>query len=497
MRCLVVFLLGLVMLGVPCGALAKESIFDVFENVRKEKGALLLGAAQRTSYSLDKEECAVFVLMLEDELKRNWEEVNKPFQQYDLQQLMKNAFGASFDIRRLDDIPDYNAKKIIRDVLDSGYRIEEKDGRFYPWPDYGYLYDTYHGKVTDEVADYLQLCYLQAEFSAQSVSNVEEFCNKSVDFMLAAEIFLKKYPLSYRRAFVENIYQGVLSGYLTKMVNNKDVVEEGVLSETVYKHYVKTAKNHPETRVGWLASQVLQKWQKENYLYNEKIKKMLAETESQIDIATSKVMEGLYVKRNGTELFKPKGEKNYMILAGKKYALETARERIPRKSSYLIAELKGVAEKTIPVDMKNIPYPSTFVTEYVLNAKAWSFSDKTFAEDFIAYGNNPLWQLRILTDDEVIFESSVRGGEHYVFKYKHAKKENRAGKEVFIYELQRDKSDGKDMMRVVISREATRDTLLGVDYRYKAKIFLNGRNYEGFAFKPEEQPKNPDKIISG
>ena len=497
MRYLIACLVSFLVLFQPSGVWAKDSIFDVFENVRKEKGALLLGAAQRTSYSLDKEECSVFVLMLEDELKRNWVEINKPFQQYDMQQLMKTAFGSSFDIRKLDYIPDYNAKRVLREVVDSGYRIEQKDGRFYPWLDYDYLYATYSDKINDEVKDYLSLCFLQAEFSAQSVSSVEDFCNKSVNFILAAEKFLKQYPVSYRKAFVENIYQDAMSDYLVKIVHGKDIIKDGKLNEAVYKHYGKTAKNNNETRLGWLSAQTLQAWQKEDYVYNEQIKKALSDVEMQIDIATSQVLEGLYVKRNGTDLFKPKGEKTYMILTGQKNALENARDQMPgKKSQYMIAELKGVAEKTIPVDMDYIPYPKTFVTEYILNARAWSFEDQTFAEDFIAYNNTPLWQLRILTDDEIIFESSVRGGEHYVFKYKQPKKETRGGKEIFVYELQREKFDGKDLMTVFISKEPSRDTLLGINYQYKAKIFLNGRTYEGFAFKPGEQPKNPDKLTS-
>ena len=497
MRYLVACLMGFLIMVQPFSVWAKGSVFDVFEGVRKEKGALLLGAAQRTSYSLNKEECSVFVLMLEGELKRNWAEINKPFQQYDMQQLMKTAFGSSFDIRRLDDIPDYNAKRILREVVDSGYRIEQKDGRFYPLLDYDYLYSTYNDKITDEVKDYLSLCLLQADFSAQSVSNAEDFCNKSVNFILAAEKFLKQYPLSYRKAFAENIYQDAMLGYLVKIVHGKDIIEDGKLSETIYRHYGKTAKTHSETRLGWLSSQVLQAWQKENYVYNEQIKKVLSDAEMQIDIATSQVLEGLYVKHGGTELFKPKGEKNYMVLTGQKSALENAREQMPgKKSLYLIAELKGIAEKTIPVNMDYIPYPKTFFTEYVLSAKAWSFEDQTFVEDFIAYNNTPLWQLRILTDDEIIFESSVRGGEHYVFKYKQPKKEMRGSKEFFVYELQREKFDGKDLMTVVISKEPSRDDLLGISYQYSAKIILNGRSYEGFAFKPGEQPKNPDKLTS-
>lgn len=476
----------------PGMVLAQTSVFDKFEEVRKYQGAEMLGAADRATYGMSETECSVFILMLEDELKRNLSEVNKPFLEFDTQQIMKAAFGADFDAAKLDDVSDYNVKSMIRQVLDSGYAIKYGSDSFYAWPDYEYLINAYSGRISAEVKDYFALCHAESENLLSQSLSLSEMGKKRVDVILLAESYLNKYPDAYRKATVATLYRNKLSDYLVKMPNFFGVIQDNSINDAVLSSYKKTAHAYPETRLGWFSGEVAEVWENHDHAYNGQVMAFLADIDKQIDMISAERVSGIYLNNKGLGIFKAQGEKGYMLLSGQISQIQRARQQFSKDlSQYVMLELKGITEKTIPVDIENITYPKTFVVENVLGAHEWAINDEVFRTDFVAFNNSPVWSLRILTNDEVIFE--MPGQEIiYIFPYQAAVAELKNGRESYTYNLS--SAAGTDKMTIVIVSMKTRDRLQGIDYNYKATVTLNGQKYEGYAFKQGEHPGNPDRL---
>ena len=482
----IIWLLGIFLL--PCGTSAQTSIFDKFEEVRKQDGAEMLGAADRETYGMSEVECDVFILMLEDELSRKLAELNKPFGEFDAQQVMRAAFGERFDAAKLDDVSDYNVKSLIRNVLDSGYTIKYRADNFFVRIDYEYLIKAYQDRLSKEVLKYFELCLLAEEYTTSLDVSLAEVCQRKVDFILQAENYLGKYPDSYRRAMVVTLYRNSLSDYFFRLPNYFGVIKEGRISDAVLSSYKKTAHNYPETRLGWFADEVSQIWEGQERIYNSKVRSLLADIDKQIDLVSTERMKGAYLNSKGRGLFKAQGEKSYILMSGQIGKIQRAQQQFSKGSAYVLLEVKGVMEKTIPADMASNVYPQTFIIENVLGAQEWTLDDEVFQADFLAFGNgNATWSLRILTNDEVIFELEGED-EVQIFPYKAAVSENKNGKESHTYTLENSSSGENSKLSIIIAKQKMRNRLQGVDYDYKATVTLNGEKYEGYAFKQGMYP---------
>ncbi len=494
--CLLVLLLGLLSVNI---ASAKQRAIELFDDVRKSSGAELLGAADRAGYVLDGEERDVLVLLLEDELKRNWFLFNKDFVGQDLQQVMTDVFGNHFDAAKLEDVSDYNVKRVIRSVLDSGYGIEKKDGHFYPWPDYNYLFNTYAANTSPEIADYLSLRRMESGLLyADAVGSLSDRLNSQVDFIIALEEYLDKYPYAFRKAEVIDLYRELLARYLIKISYDPLMMDAGKIDTAVIDSYRVLARKQPSGKAGWFADRLAGEWEKREYVLDDHMHKILSDYASQIEIATVEKATGLYTNSYGLDLFKFAGSKRYLLLKDKKGFLATENQSITgKKDGYIVAQIKGVTVKTLPTDSNEIIYPFSFVVSQVVETRPWKFEADLFAMDFLAVGQEPFWTLRILTDDEVIFTTPARE-QPYVFSYRPPQTGNctEHSNECWHYVLQNEFALENDEMQVVITREDVRDSMTGMVYSYKAVVTLAGRSYLGAAFRPAERPVNPDKLVA-
>lgn len=481
----------------PGLAMAQPTVFDKFEEVRKEQGAELLGAAERTVYSMNEKEGSVFALMLEDELKRRWAEANQLFLAYDFQQIMAKTFADGFEAANVENIPDYNVKRIVREVLDSGYVIEEKDGHFYPWLDYAYLLRVYKNNVSPEVKEYFELRLADSSVISTSKLSLSEIGERKLDLILQVEKYLRNYPDAYRKADVVALYKNKMSEYLVKLPDNAKVVNEGKISEAIFKNYRNANQNHPETMVGILAGEVAQAWEQQDMDYNSQMRNFLGSIDQQIDAFSTEHIKGIYFNNNGLHLFKPQGQKKYTILVGQVSPIDREQQQITNSgSNFLALDLKGIVAKTLPVDVDNVPYPETFTVERVLGINKWKLTDELFQADFIAFYGNPVWSLRILTNNEIIFETTTEQLP-YRFSYSAPVVSNKNGKAIYTYNLQNSFGGKTNTLLVTISEQKVRDGILGIDYDYKASLNFNGHKYEGYAFKQSQKPANPDVLRSG
>ena len=219
------------------GAAAQTDLTDLFEKMRERPGREALIEAERASLAFDKEDCARLALLLEDELKRNWAAVNTGFLSPELQKAMRTAFGREFAPEQLNLLPDAAMRAVVGETMASGYRIEEKDGHFYPWPDYAYLLRAYGGKVTEEIEDYFEICLEEAETVKPRAGTLARLCEEKAALLLKIETYLQKYPLSYRRATAALLFKNKAIEYLVKMPYEENSMPGGLLSREVLASY--------------------------------------------------------------------------------------------------------------------------------------------------------------------------------------------------------------------------------------------------------------------
>jgi uncharacterized membrane protein len=467
----------------PTGAAAPADLTDLVEKMRERQGAQALSAAESASLALNKEDCGRLALLVEDELKSNWAAANARFLDPALQQAMRAAFGQEFAPEKIRLLPDAAMDATVRETLAGGYYIEERDGHFYPWPDYAYLLRAYGGKVTDEIRDYFEICLDESKTAKARAADLAQTCREKAALLLKIENYLRKYPLSYRTSAAAALYKSKAIEYLAKTSYDEGAMPGGRLSREVLSSYLAVAEKHPGTKTGWYAGQAAKAWAKQNYAPDNKLMQFLAEIARQIDADVSERVKGLYVSFGGLDLFKPAGGKQYMLLEGKTGRLfKEMRQIAGADGNYIMAELKGVTEKTF--FLRPVPYPRTFVVESMLKAYSWPLDDMSFPADFVCVGSVPHWRLRILTGDEAIFELSAKPVRAFAYS-KPQKSEAAPGSgESWLYALRGEQGE----ITVKITKQAGRDGSSGVNYQYKATVSADGRIYEGYAFIPGERP---------
>ncbi|MDR2006224.1 MAG: hypothetical protein LBP78_03135, partial [Acidaminococcales bacterium] len=435
------------------------------------------------------DDCGRLALLVEDELKYNWSAVNARFLDPGLQQAMRAVFGQEFSPDKIHLLPDAAMNGIIRETLASGYYIEEKDGHFYPWPDYAYLLRAYGGKVTEEIRDYFEICLDESKTVKARAGDIAQSCREKAALLLKIENYLRKYPLSYRTAAASLLYKNKAIDYLVKISYEDNAMSGGRLSREVPASYLAMAQKYPETQPGWYAGRAAEAWAAQNYVPDSKVMQSLAEIAQQIDASLSERVKGLYVCVDGLDLFKPAGGKQYMLLVGKTGQLfKEMRQIAGMDGNYIMAELKGVTEKTLT--LKQETYPRSFVVERMQKAYSWPLDDVSFPADFVCVGNRPYWRLRILTGDEAIFELPAKPARAFFYSNPQKSETAPGSGESWLYTLRGERGG----ITVRITKQTERDNLSGVNYQYKATVSADGRVYEGYAFTPGAHPGNPDVL---
>ncbi len=476
---------------------AKHKAVEKFEEMHQYKGAELLGAAGRAAYSLQGEDRDVFVLLLEEELKSNWPVVNQIFSSQDTQEVMRAAFGDKFAVDKMDQIADYTVRAALREVLDSGYVIEQKNGSFYCRLDYGYLYDTYAQETAAEIGDYFLLRREHAQLMPQQWS-------ARGDFIVLAEKYLKRYPDAFRKPEVNKLYRDDLFSYFLMLeapddafaVKTDEKHRSGLfLDDHVLASYRQLAREFSATRAGRFAGRILGDWEKQQYLFSPVMKKTLSDYGRQIDHETLQRLEGIYTNNFDAGVFKPAGSKRYFVVRGDQGLLAKEDAEITGgKNGYIIAEVLGVTAKNLPVSLKEASYQHAVVVDKVVAARDWALDDKFFPADFLSLGVEPFWRLRILTDDEVIFEQAgVEQPEVFPYRAPVKGKCTEHKEKCWHYRLYKGFAGQRQDFEVVIVKKKAHDTMSDIEYRYASKIITDGRVYEGVAFRPGERPVGPDK----
>ncbi len=475
---------------------AKHKALGSLEEMRKYQGAELLGAADRAAYKLSGEDRDVLVLLLESELKKNLPGVVAQFASQDTQEVMRSAFGDRFDAERIDSVADYTVRGMLRQVLDSGYIIEQKDGRFYPALDYGYLYDTYAGRTSGQVGEYF---YLR---KAWSLAQPTHLSSRAV-FLVMAEKYLKKYPNAFRKPDVNYLYREQLFSYFlikqgkgfSPNVTDEDRQLPDVLNAATAASYRQLAKEFSDSRSGRFAKQILLVWEKAGYNRTSDVEKKLVEYGQQMDDATMEKVEGVYTDDFGVGVFKAAASKDYLAVQGKADLLiEGSMKLTGKKDGYIVAVVEGVRAKNLPQSVAEVIYQEAFIVDRVLSVSPWQLDSKLFPADFLLLGVEPFWNMRILTGDEVIFDqASAETAEVFPYSTPVKEKCSEHKSRCWHYDLKKGLPGVERRLQVVIVKEAARDPMAGIQYKYQAQVEFDGHIYEGFAFRPSDKLVNPNK----
>lgn len=340
-------------------------------------------------------------LRQEDKLLDNLEEKSLSLQDGDAQQLMLAAFGRRFSPTALNDIPD----KLLRDQLGvlqrDGYTFLQSEGMYYLAVDYQKLLNDFECTLGTEVRDYLQL-------QAQE-TNERSFQDAGIAISrialgrraTAAERFLQRYPESYRRSQVSDLYFAYASAFLFGTDNSPLRDKNGTLKSETSEAWTQLLREAPQTQ---LAAYVRALQAAEQASLDERsaaykaVRVALAE---KVFLLYQGVYSGV---RGQATLLMPNG--GAFFLEDRFGVAERADELTNGEDTGapILMQIRGVVNRSLPEKGMASLYGRTLVVDRVSSVSQWALDDATMPFVLVGIGTEPFWHVRILENGFVFFQ---------------------------------------------------------------------------------------------
>ncbi len=123
-----------------------------------------------------------------------------------IQSSLQKDFLEDMDLSKLEKTQDADFSGLLKLTLDSGYRLEQAEGFFFPVLDYS-VYEAYSAYAMPEVTAYLDIMAVESEQifakDAALIIGWDEVINRT----LALELFLKTYGASDKTETIKELFQ--------------------------------------------------------------------------------------------------------------------------------------------------------------------------------------------------------------------------------------------------------------------------------------------------
>ena len=335
----------------------------------------------------------IAALQQEDKLIARMETAAAVLLDSDAQQMMWQAFGRKFVPAALADIPD----KLLRDQLlalhRAGYTFLQGEGTYYLAVDYQALLNDYESGLGAEVRDYLRL--QAAETTAKTFEDAGLAISRDLlgKRALAAEAFLRRYPDSYRRSQVSDLYFAYASAFLFGVDNTPVREKSGALKPEAAAAWRQVLREHDDAALADWVRELEAADQKPNEERTAAYKAVRAELVQAVFPSRQGVYSGV---RGQATLLAPDGS---LYFIDDRFGAAERADQITNGDDAgqpILMTVRGAVNRSLPDNGLASFYKQTIVVDQVSNVSHWSLDDPAMPFALVGVGVEPFWHVRIL-----------------------------------------------------------------------------------------------------
>lgn len=265
-----------------------------------------------------------------------------------------------------------NLKSLLKEVFNSGYKLESKEGSIYPILDYSYL-KKFNPYVSKEVADYIDIMAMESDKSAANDGAVVIPRNELLERLLKLDKYMAEYKDFEKNANVRNLYYKYMQMFLIGL-NNTPAYD---YNSKVYKdEVIKSFKELLDNNIGTKTAEIVKEYQdiiqKSGNTFSEEAKEYTSKmfSENIYSYFSQNVNNYKYINNALAVLLPEKSGYRWLYNGFAEYGHEMTLEEIKNEEDKVIYKIKGkVADMSDGESGRGKEYFNIYL-EYTINNAA-------------------------------------------------------------------------------------------------------------------------------
>lgn len=252
----------------------EEEIIEEFKTVTLGEFSDIIKYIDKNIVKLDAKSSDDLILEFLDEQRKRLAEYQDKLFETEVQEKLGQVFGNSFDISKIDDIEDKDIKKLLEEIISSGYNIKVLDDSFYAIIDYSTVekYDIYTSKRLNEYIDIMNI------ENKDTVSNNETLMIGYAELgerIMKAEKYLLLYSTETINIEIFSLYMKYMKIYIIGSENTKHY---NLITKKYDDEYIKSCiiflNNYEKTISGQVLKPFLEILRNDQYVKTDKVSLM-------------------------------------------------------------------------------------------------------------------------------------------------------------------------------------------------------------------------------